>query len=401
MGRLAASLLLAAGIVVAAGVPARAVIIASGNGTGNAVAPPDDPGWANLGVIGGLSAVYLGNGWVATARHVGANTTHFLAVPYSAVAGSEVQFETSPGILADLVVFKIEGEPPLPSLPIASAPPAVGADVIMAGNGRNRGAPLTWQGKQGWWWGSGKAMRWGTNRVQNASTNVTLSGTTTRAFSMDFTQSPPAQVTEHEAQFANGDSGGAVFIQTGGVWELAGINFVRATYGGQPNDSALYGNLSYAVQLAHYRDAILAVVTQPACSDGLDDDGDGLVDWPADLGCDDALDSSEWSDSLPCDDGRDNDEDGATDFPDDVGCAGPLSALENPQCQDGIDNDGDSLVDWDGGGVGSPDPQCVDRPWRNLEAGSYCGLGFELALLLPPLVALRRRRGRAPAQPAA
>jgi len=52
------------------------------------------------------------------------------------------------------------------------------------------------------------------------------------------------------------------------------------------------------------------------------------------------------------------------------------------------------LVDWDGGGVGDPDPECVHSPWRRGEGGDEggCGLGAELLLWLPALAALRRRR---------
>jgi hypothetical protein len=40
-----------------------------------------------------------------------------------------------------------------------------------------------------------------------------------------------------------------------------------------------------------------------------------------------------------CSDGIDNDNDGLADYPSDPGCASPDSWLEAPQCNDGVDND--------------------------------------------------------------
>jgi 3-phytase len=63
------------------------------------------------------------------------------------------------------------------------------------------------------------------------------------------------------------------------------------------------------------------------------------------------------------------------------------------ECRNRIDDDGDGRVDWDGGGVGDPDPQCVGRPWRDREAARQgCGLGLELILPLGVAAALRRGR---------
>ena len=70
----------------------------------------------------------------------------------------------------------------------------------------------------------------------------------------------------------------------------------------------------------------------PACADGLDNDGDKLVDFPSDPGCASAGDFSE-ADPLPppaaaCADGIDNDGDGLVDYPQDPGCA---SATDNDE----------------------------------------------------------------------
>lgn len=93
---------------------------------------------------------------------------------------------------------------------------------------------------------------------------------------------------------------------------------------------------------------------------------------------------------LPCDNGLDDDGDGAIDYPDDEGCASTNSPTESPACSDGIDNDGDGGIDFDGD---PPDPQC-GKPSQTWEERQGCGLGVELGLLAPLLGHLARRRRR-------
>jgi hypothetical protein len=149
-----------------------------------------------------------------------------------------------------------------------------------------------------------------------------------------------------------------------------------------------------------------------ACADGIDNDTDGLMDFAGgDPGCADADDDDEQSPALVCDDGLDNDLDGLEDLSDPA-CRSGTYPREHAACQDGADNDGDGLVDFDGGvsihGEGAPevtdpDPQCADRPWRNIERSSTpkprCGLGFESTFLLVALASWRRARRRGSAQP--
>jgi hypothetical protein len=426
----------ALGLMLAWVAPAGAVIIASETGTGNTTAPPDDPGFAHVVRRGGMSAVYIGDGWILTANHAKAGDVEFGGVTYRAVAGPGVRLLTDREYSADLLLFRIESDPGLPPLEIAASPPA--GEVVMIGMGRNRGNPIyDWDPNpdlDGWYWGLYRAVRWGTNQVKDVWVEDDLGGFTW-VFTVDFSELPGT----NECQVAIGDSGGAVFSKNGDVWELTGIHLTRTLYDeqGQPTESALFGNESWSGQLSEYRDQILEIVAEPACADGMDDDGDGLVDHPDDPGCDDELDPFETSDALPCDDGFDGDGDGGTDFDPatyadpgseitppagtgDPGCGSPTWSTESPECQDGANNDlgqdpDPGLVDYDGGqsihgycsegvcppgvsdpeadGVANPDPQCVGKPWKTAERKpNTCGLGAELALALPLLIWLRRRR---------
>ncbi|MFA5076206.1 MAG: FG-GAP-like repeat-containing protein [Patescibacteria group bacterium] len=95
----------------------------------------------------------------------------------------------------------------------------------------------------------------------------------------------------------------------------------------------------------------------PVCADGVDNDGDGLVDYPADPGCVDGNDGDEYNAPIivppiyQCSDEIDNDSDGKIDLTD-PGCSSPTDNDENDstpppvyQCSDGLDNDLDGQID--------------------------------------------------------
>ena len=88
------------------------------------------------------------------------------------------------------------------------------------------------------------------------------------------------------------------------------------------------------------------------CEDGIDNDGDGVIDFPGDPGCTSPSDDNETSD---CDDNNDNDGDGIPDFPADPGCDSRADDDETSECDDGIDNDGDGIIDF------PSDPGCDSR----------------------------------------
>jgi hypothetical protein len=190
-------------LALAWGAPATAVIIASGDGTGNTSAPPDDPGWGNVLRLGGLSGVYLGNGWVLTAEHVGGSDIIISGVVYEWAPGSDVQLVTNgPDPDADLLLFQIVRDPGLPDVLIRASspvafPPSQASEVVMIGLGKNRGLETEACGTSGWLWAAGKTMRWGTNVVHENDFDLAVSGTLTRAFSTLFNAGLP---TPEEAQ---------------------------------------------------------------------------------------------------------------------------------------------------------------------------------------------------------
>jgi hypothetical protein len=321
-------------IVGLAPVDARAVLLATGDGTGNTTAPAADPGFDNVGRIGVLSGTYVGNGWVLTANHVGEKAIELLGVTYDPVPGSRVQFENLDTTPADLIAFKIlDAKPPLPAIAITDSAPTLGTDVTIIGNGLNRGVQLSHMGRTGWDWAVGWTTRWGTNEISDIDANSTYTlSTPTESFAVRFDDIPFPAPGQHEAAFAHGDSGGAAFTGSGANAELIGILFVSvATLVNQPAGSSFYTNDGLAVDLFAFRSQILAVIEQPGCSDGLDDDGDGLTDFPSDPGCTDALDLDERGPTYSCDNGLDDDGDGASDFPNDVDCASPTGTEAAPQ----------------------------------------------------------------------
>ena len=105
--------------------PAASVIIDAADGSGNTSAPSPDPGWDYVGVRGGLTAIYLGDGWVLTANHVGAGDLDLGGTLYPALPGTEVRLTNGDGSFADLLVFAIQPYPVMPLLPLAATAPTL------------------------------------------------------------------------------------------------------------------------------------------------------------------------------------------------------------------------------------------------------------------------------------
>ena len=109
------------------------------------------------------------------------------------------------------------------------------------------------------------------------------------------------------------------------------------------------------------------------CSDGIDNDGNGLTDYPQDSGCSSGNDNTEYTaaPATQCNDGIDNDGNGPIDYPADLGCTSGSDTTESgyvtTQCSNTLDDDGDGNIDLADTGCTStadtteyPNPQCSD-----------------------------------------
>ena len=154
----------------------------------------------------------------------------------------------------------------------------------MIGNGRDRGAvtdtddPAVWvpppappnPPKNGYLWLGSKTLRWGTNRIGGAW----LPGPSDTVSWFTYFDESGFQHTTHEAQASEGDSGGAVFVKNGGVWELMGILHTISAWpgdtpeSGQQAGSALYGNATAIADLSFYRGDLMDLTSVPVPEPG-------------------------------------------------------------------------------------------------------------------------------------
>jgi hypothetical protein len=240
---------------------------------------------------------------VLTARHVGINSVIFDSGTFAPVNGENFIIHNPPPSLAgglslttetDLRLIRIDGDPGLPGLTIASQSPPTsgvnGSQIMFVGNGPQRLASETsWQvntsDPKNWIWteqaggnfhgyktGAG-AKAWGTNRLANPSDysgptliKNTLSSTTgvmplktpdgiTRdviTMVASFDQQGQNGALPYEAQGVGGDSGSAVFYKNGSQWQLAGIVNSTLTYNNQAVLYAVYGDATTFSDLSYY-----------------------------------------------------------------------------------------------------------------------------------------------------
>lgn len=204
---------------------ARAVIIIGNTDSmgkplgGQNTSAPGGPlarsGWQYEGLWGGdFTATAIAPNYIVTSAHVGAVGSSFVYQGTTYTATDKFLDPNAP----DLAIYKINGT--LSSYaPIYSGSGEQGSSMITFGRSGPPGTSTTTDGVSlnGWLWQSGTTtLSWGTNVVSLAGP---IGGAQYLVWKFDRTLGP------NTGALAAGDSGGGVFVQVGGVWYLAGVNY--------------------------------------------------------------------------------------------------------------------------------------------------------------------------------
>ncbi len=200
---------------------ARGVILfrtdaADANTTAPDVAFPHD-GWDFEGSYGGFLGTPIAPHFFVTAKHVSGGVGSVLT--FQGLNYTSIREYRDP--LSDLDIHQVnETFPYFASLYMKQDEP--GQRVVDIGRGTERGGPIYYNNDvtqlRGWSHGTAlHTQRWGENVV-------TLSFTYQPGWDLlqsDFDENG----LPNECHLSAGDSGGAAFIEDGGVWKLAGINY--------------------------------------------------------------------------------------------------------------------------------------------------------------------------------
>lgn len=234
--------------------------------------------------LNNASAVYIGNGYLLTARHVGTSNSGLL------IRGTNYNRDTTfspvpitlPGTTTtyvDLQLQKISGDPGLPALPIAlSSTIDVNKSSVLVGWGKGKGTLVS---GQGWNWGDNttRSFRWGTNTTGIFTSSVSY---TVGILTMNYTQltvSFNSNQDANEAAATEGDSGSALFQSLSGTWTLGGITTVVSTLNSSlysPSDTIFFVRLRDYSWVLRFDSWKAKYGIAQATADSNDSDGDGV-----------------------------------------------------------------------------------------------------------------------------
>lgn len=219
-----------AGLMACGVVSSDAVLFyADVDGGHNTSAPTgsfEDSGWQYEGTYGGFLGTIIAPQYFITAQHFGTQGSTFVHngifnggtdVTYNidATANGGVGYWDIAG--TDLRILKVQELFPYYA-PLYTGGTETGLTLVTHGMGGPKGGEILVGGVlHGWEHGAPDATpRWGSNQVGGVYASA-LGDLLTANFS--------ATGTAEESTLSGGDSGGGLFVNDGGVWKLAGVNY--------------------------------------------------------------------------------------------------------------------------------------------------------------------------------
>jgi len=249
----------------------RAIIIYGVDNEGN----QSDPGIGNIwnAVVEvaqptqahNASAVYVGNGYFITAKHVDAivgtdvkqvKVNGALYTLDSAFGDKGVQLvENLPGVTGsvDMKLFKLLNAPSLPAVRLNTSSSDTGRAAYVVGWGWGKGSEII---NQGWNWDVNQtAKRWGQTVTDLSATDESLYSNFNSTYGTN------------AATLTMGDSGGGLFEFQDGAWSLSGLSVdvrtMYASYYNLGNTDPANPDWSSYVRISTYATAINNVIPEP------------------------------------------------------------------------------------------------------------------------------------------
>jgi hypothetical protein len=221
-------------------------VIIIGSSAGNTTAPADSglaTRWGQVGNFNSFLGTPIAPQFFLTAKHLGNLTGQAITFPDSTSYITTAAFFDS---ASDLAIYQISSTFPSDKIvPMYAGSFFANQAMTIFGRGAPRTDTVVNGDKvgsgteaKGWTWGSGTGARsWGTNTLDGLSNQ----GAAGIQLVYDFDLSGGS----NEGVLSLGDSGGPVFMQEGGVWKLAGINYAvesifNTTNAGTGFNAAIY-----------------------------------------------------------------------------------------------------------------------------------------------------------------
>ena len=208
------TVLLAASFIASSPVPA-VILMDTGDPSVNITAPGGtltNSGWQYEGIWGGFLGTPIAPHFFISAAHIGQ-------------AGGNFVFQSSTYTIvrsfalanSDLLLWRVNETFPSYA-PLYTKHDEIGKHLVVIGRGTRRGDPVFLESSlRGWSWGASDGVqRWGENDVADL---VPYNGHDLVYATFDQGAQP------NESHLSVGDSGGAIFLNDGGVWKLAGISY--------------------------------------------------------------------------------------------------------------------------------------------------------------------------------